>query len=378
MAGKERRAIKVRCYPTADQSALARRTFGCCRKVWNLLLADWMAEEKAGSRHRRRTPAAYKERFPYLKEVDALALCNVQLDFEKAVRDHFQNPGWFQMPRFKSRKRARASYTTNRVQGNIEAGPCWVKLPKLGRVRAKVHRRPKPGWRLKSATLSQDSAGRWFVSLLYEMRPLSTEPRAPREVVGLDWSSPDFYVDSQGERAGHPRPYRKLQGRIAREQRRLSRMQEGSSNWRRQKRKVARAQARAKAVRQDWLHKRSRAIAKRWDAVCVEGLDMHGMQQALKLGKSVNDGGWGAFREMLDYKAREEGARLVVAPSSFASTKTCSSCGHVQDMSLGERVYVCPECGLVIDRDHNAALNLKQWAARELEKSMKEPRDSRG
>ena len=178
----------------------------------------------------------------------------------------------------------------------------------------------------------------------------------------------DFYVDSEGNKGDYPKFFRKSQEKLAKEQRKLSRMVKGSNNYNKQKIKVAKVYEKIANQRKDFLHKTSRKIANSYDVVCVEDLNMKAMAQTFKFGKSVNDTGWGMFVEMLEYKLEELGKHIVTADKFFPSTKQCSSCSHKKDeMPLSERTYECESCGLEIDRDLNAALNLKQYAVESIQ-----------
>lgn len=164
------RAFKYRLYPTTEQRELFIKTFGCCRKVYNLMLADKIESYKQTGKFATVTPAKYKKEYPYLKEVDSLALANKQLDLQKAFKNHFdknrkKKTGF---PKFKSAKHSRKTYTTNNQGTTIRLFENGIKLPKVGIVKAKIHRQPEPDWIIKSATVSQDSDGKLYISVLFE------------------------------------------------------------------------------------------------------------------------------------------------------------------------------------------------------------------
>jgi putative transposase len=178
----------------------------------------------------------------------------------------------------------------------------------------------------------------------------------------------DLYVTSDGERANYPRFYRQSLEKLAKEQRTLSRRKIGSSRWYRQKRKVAKRQEKTANQRRDFLHKRSRELVDNYDAVAIEDLDMKGMSKALKFGKSVSDNGWGMFTTFLSYKLEELGKSFLKIDKWFPSSKTCSKCGEIKEkFSLSERVFECT-CGNKMDRDDNAAINIREEGKRLLSK----------
>ena len=158
------KAIKYRLYPTTEQCIMFAKTFGSCRKIYNLMLADKISSYKISKSFGKQTPAMYKKKYPYLKEVDSLALANVQLDLQGALRNCFDRKRKKRngFPKFKSAKHSRKSYTTNNQNGTVAIIDAkYIRLPKIGRVRAEIHRLPECGWKLKSATISQDSDGKY-------------------------------------------------------------------------------------------------------------------------------------------------------------------------------------------------------------------------
>jgi putative transposase len=326
------------------------------------MLADKMEYYEWTGGQYRVTPARYKSEFEWLREVDSLALANEQLHLETAYRNFFRdsNVGF---PRFKCKHKGNDSYTTSLVNGNIVLADGFLRLPKLGRVRVKQHRRIPHGHRLKSVTVSRTPSGKYFASILYEYDHIII-PVLPVNVIGLDYSMNELYVDSNGDSPDYPRYYRKSFYKLACEQRKLSRMSKGGRNRRKQQRRVARLHEKIANQRSDFLHKQSRQITNAYDAVCVEDLNMRAMSQCLNFGKSVSDNGFGMFRNMLYYKLTECGKQLVVIDKWFPSSKLCSYCGTIKDeLPLSERTYTC-ECGFVSDRDLNAAINIRNEGIR--------------
>lgn len=354
------KAYKFRVIPNAEQRLLFAKTVGCARFVYNRMLADKIAHYKETGQMLHNTPAQYKAEFPFLREVDSYALCNVQLQVQTAYKNFFRDKS-IGFPKFRSKKSSRKAYTTNMCKGNIAVIGNCLKLPKMGLVRVKFHRQIPGGHKIKSVTFSQDPSGKYYVSILTEYkadipeRPLDTD-----KALGLDYSSPHFYVDSQSTEADMPHFYRQAEQRLAREQRKLSKMVKGSANYQKQKRRVELAHEKVKNQRKDWQHKESRKLADKWDIVCVEDINYRGMSGSLRLGKATQDNGFGQFRTFLSYKLAEQGKKLVTIDKWLPSSKLCRHCGYINDsLTLSDRVWVCPSCGETILRDENAAINIR-------------------
>lgn len=306
------------------------------------------------------TPAQYKDEFPFLREVDSMALCNAQLQLQTAYKNFFRDKS-IGFPKFRSKKLSRKSYTTNKIGGNIAIVKSFLKLPKMGLVRVKFHRQIPDTHKIKSVTFSQDPSGKYYVSILTEYeadipeRTLDTD-----KALGLDYSSPHFYVDSQGVEVDMPHFYRQAEQRLAKEQRKLSKMVKGSSNYQKQKWRVALAHEKVRNQRRDWQHKKSRELTDQWDMICVEDINYKGMSGSLRLGKATMDNGFGQFRTFLSYKLVEQGKKLITIDKWFPSSKLCRHCGCINDdLTLSDRVWVCPSCGETISRDENAAINIR-------------------
>ena len=356
------KAFKFRIYPNADQRILLAKTFGCCRFIYNRMLADKIAHYELTGEMLYCYPSQYKDEFSWLREVDSLALVGAYNALHDAYRNFFRDTS-VGFPKFKSKHRSRCSYTTNLINGNIAIADGFLKLPKLGKVRIKQHRAIPLDYRLKSVTVSLAPSGVYYASLLYEYDAV-VEHVKPVNVVGLDFAMNSLFVDSCGVSADYPRYYRQSLDKLAKAQRKLSRRAKGGKNRAKQKRKVSRIHEHVANQRKDFLHKQSRQIANAYDAVCIEDLHMKSMAQALNFGKSVSDNGWGTFTRMLDYKMSDQGKRLVKVDKWYPSSKMCSRCGSVKDeLLLSEREYRC-ECGLSLDRDWNAAINIRNEGMR--------------
>ena len=359
------RAVKCRIEPNRDQKVLIEKTFGCCRFLYNRMLNDRLTGEYMGEVVRPR-PAMYKKEYPWLKEVDALALCNVQLDLEKAYRNYYVRP---QMgyPRYKSKHHSRKSYTTNVVSRNIRIEGKRIRLPKVGMVKIRVHREIPEEWKLKSVTVSMEGSGKYYASLLFDVPERESQASGTGEekrYLGIDYAMSGLAVLSDGRKADYPGFYRKAEERLVREQRKLSRCEKGSHNYEKQKRRVAVCHEKVRNQRKDFLHKLSRELADSYDVIGVEDIDMKAMSRSLHFGKSVMDNGYGTFRRMLEYKLEEQGKELVKVDRFFPSSKRCSCCGRIKkDLKLSDRIYRC-NCGNTMDRDVNAAVNIRLEAMR--------------
>ena len=182
-----------------------------------------------------------------------------------------------------------------------------------------------------------------------------------QKFLGLDFSMHELYRDSNGKEPAYPGYYRNAEKKLAREQRKLSKMQKSSNNRNKQRLKVAKLHEKVSNQRKDFLHKQSRQIANAYDCICIEDLDMKAMSRSLKFGKSVSDNGWGMFTTFLRYKLEEQGKKLVKVDRFFASSQTCSVCGYknAKTKNLALREWDCPQCGTHHDRDVNAAVNIR-------------------
>ncbi len=360
------KAYKFKLYPNEKQKQFFEQNFGNARFIYNKMLHDKIEHYKKTKEMLYNTPAQYKKEFEFLKLSDSLSLSNVQLDLEKAYKNFFRNPS-FGFPKFKAKHRSKSSYKTNNQNGSICIDGKYVKLPKIGFVEIRMERQLPNGSIIKNATVSKTKTNKYFVSIQFEYEK-EVEQVKPETYLGLDFAMSDFYVDSEGVKGNYPKFFKKSQEKLAKEQRKLSRMVKGSSNYNKQKIKVSKVHEKIANQRKDFLHKISRKKANSYDVICVESLNMKAMSQTLKFGKSVHDAGWGMFVKMLKYKLEESGKYLVVADKFFPSTKQCSSCNHKKDeMPLSERTYECESCGSKIDRDLNAALNLKQYAIKSMQ-----------
>ena len=364
------KAIKYRVYPTTEQSIMFAKTFGCCRKVYNLMLSDKIEGQKSTGKFPTVTPAKYKKDYPYLREVDSLALANKQMDLQEAFHNRFSKSRKKKngFPKFKSAKHSRKSYTTNNQKGTVSViDDKYIKLPKVGKVKAVIHRIPDDSWIIKSATVSQESDGKYYISVLFEFDNIVNPYIADKtNAIGLDYASDGLYVDSNGNVGTNHKYYRESHDKLAKAQRRLSRMkgskkhEDKSNNYIKQLRKVNKIHRHIANQRLDNLHKISTEIANQYDAVCVESLNMRSMSnKGFGNGKATMDNGYGVFLSMLGYKLSDRNKYLVKVDKWFPSSQICHCCGtiHPEMKVLTIRTMKC-DCGLTINRDQNAAINI--------------------
>ena len=363
---KKNKAIKYRIYPNKEQQSLIFKTFGCSRFVYNYMLEESIKAHENGESFCTRNSFNYlltslKKEFVWLKEVDSLALTSANDNLATAFSGFFKKNANF--PKF-HKKKLSGSYTTRLVTGNIALLDKGIKLPKLGKVRASLHRMPKKDWKLKAATISQSSDGKFYASALFEYESDINYQIDLNNAIGLDYASNGLFVDSNGRRGTNHKFYREAQEKLAKEQRKLSRKAKGSKNYYKQLLVVNKLHRHIANQRNDNLHKLSTEIANLYDVVCVEDLNMIAIgNKGFKNGKATYDNGYGMFLNMLEYKLSDRGKTLVKVDKFYPSSQLCSCCGNHKKLTLSERKYICT-CGLEIDRDLNAAINIKKEGLR--------------
>ena len=302
-----------------------------------------------------------KREFPWLKEVDSKALESANNNLATAFSKFFKKETNF--PKF-HKKKLSGSYTTSLVGRNIALLDKGIKLPKLGKVKASLHRMPKKGWKLKAATILQSSDGKFYASVLFEYESDINYQVDLNNAIGLDYVSNGLFIDSNGDIGTNHKFYREAQKKLAKEQRRLSRMKGSkknepkSNNYIKQLRKTNKIHRHIANQRLDNLHKISTEIANQYDVVCVESLNMRSMaNRGFGNGKAIYDNGYGTFLSMLEYKLSDRGKCFIKVDKWFPSSQLCSYCGNKKKLTLADRIYKC-DCGLIMNRDQNAAINI--------------------
>jgi len=357
---KIRKGFQFRLQPTPQQEQQFVQYCGAVRWVWNRMLAERSETYQATGK----APSAYTQikQLPVLKQQDETAWLNTiqsqvlqdaVLDLDDAFERFFSQQNGY--PRFKSKHGRKQSFSY--PQGvKVSDGQVW--LPKIGWVKFRQSREMEGV--IKRATIRRKASG-WYVSLLCEVE---IEPPPPVEItsensVGIDLGSIDLVTLSDGRKTGNPRHYRCAERKLARAQRSLSRKEKGSNNRAKQKQKVGRLHEKVANCRKDDVHKLSHQLVSENQAIFTEDLNVVGI--AKRMGKSVGDAGWSELVRQLEYKTAWQGKRLVKIGRYFPSSKTCSVCGYKHsDLALSERSWICPACGVLLDRDVNAAINIQR------------------
>ncbi|AGK95658.1 RNA-guided endonuclease InsQ/TnpB family protein [Clostridium pasteurianum] len=403
MSIKRNKGYKYRLKPTKEEREYFEKAFGCTRKLYNIYV-DMLYEKLENKNYvngkvdyrtvKFPTPAAIKKEYEYMKEIDSLAFANVQLDFQEALKKYnkeYDGKTYRKkskklekttgkiltfrdikgMPSFKSKRQNHHSFTTNNQKGTISiVDECYVKIPKLkSLIKFVKHREIPEGYCIKAASVSKDCRGKYYISFTVEYYEEEKEI-TPENFIGLDYSQTSFYVSSEDEKANYPHYYRENEEKLKKEYRKLTRKKLKSKNWCKQKSKISRLQEKISNQRKDWLHKKSFELSQKYDAVCIEDINLRNIAQCLSLGKNVQDNGFGMFRNFLEYKLQHRGKHLIKIDKWYPSSKTCSSCGSINDkLQLSERVWTCKNCNIIHDRDKNASVNIRNEGIRIYEKS---------
>ncbi|APH15366.1 transposase, IS605 OrfB family [Clostridium sporogenes] len=359
------KAYKYRIYPNKEQKLYFAKTFGCTRFIYNKMLTDRIKSYKENKdldikQSKYPTPAQYKKEFEWLKEIDSLALANAQLNLDKAYKNFFRDKS-IGFPKFKSKKSNYHSYTTNNQKGTIYIENSRIKIPKLKTmIKIKLHR--KFDGIIKSCTVSKTPSNKYYISILVDAE--NNQLPKTNKKVGIDVGLKEFATTSDGEFFGNPKWLRKSEKRLAKLQKDLSRKKKNSNNRKKARLKIARLHEKITNQRKDFLHKISMQIISENQAIVIEDLKVSNMLKNHRLAKAISEVSWYEFRTMLEYKCKWYGRELIIAPSNYASSQLCSNCGNKsnQTKDLSCRTYICPVCGMIMDRDLNASKNLLNLA----------------
>jgi putative transposase len=360
MTQQVKRAFKYRFYPTDEQAAELSRTFGCVRLVYNKALEDrtraWYGEQRRISYVQSSaalTEWKKTEDLTFLTEVSSVPLQQALRHLQTAFGNFFAKRAKY--PRFKSRKKSRASAEYTRSGFKFRDGQ--LTLAKMAEPLDIRWSRPLPeGSTPTTVTVSRDSAGRWFVSMLCD--DLIAPAPATTAAVGIDAGITSLVTLSTGEKVTNPKHERRDRARMAQAQRELSRKEKGSANREKARRRVAKVHARIADRRRDHLHKLTTRLVRENQTVVIEDLTVRNMVKNHSLARAISDAAWRDMRTMLEYKCAWYGRELVVVDRWFPSSKLCGTCGTITaKLPLNVREWTC-DCGAVHDRDVNAARNI--------------------
>ncbi|MBV9386362.1 MAG: transposase [Chroococcidiopsidaceae cyanobacterium CP_BM_ER_R8_30] len=356
------RVVKLRIYPTREQELYLAKSFGSCRWLWNKFLAQhnetYKTTGKGLSRldYQKQLPQLKKE-FEWLSEPYSQCLQVVCLNLSQAFVNFFE--GKSQPPNFKQ-KHGRQSIT---YPQNVKLEGDDLKLPKIGEIHAKVHR--KLEGKLKTVTVSKNPDGKYFASLLYEDGKTGTKSSSEGKAIGIDLGLIDFAVTSEGSKFNNPKWMRKREKNLKRKQQSLAGKVKGSNSRNKARILVAKTHAKVSRCREDFLHKLSRKIVNDNQVIVLENLCVKGMVRNPNLSKAISQVGWGMFCTMLKYKAEQDGKVYLEIDRFFPSSKTCNHClNRVDSLPLDIRSWVCDRCSTQHDRDINAAINIKNEGLR--------------
>lgn len=352
------KSYKFRIYPNKAQEEIINKSIGCCRFVYNNFLDIRIKEYEyyGNSSNYVKDASELKElkmEYSWLKECPSDALQQSLKDLDIAYKNFFKQGNGF--PKFKSKHKSRLSYRC--VGQNVKVADNRIKLPKLKMVKLKQSFSLPRKIKINNATISKTRSGKYFVSLSCEVE-VKAKPKTEKKV-GIDLGVKEFATLSDGVVFSNPKYYRKYEDKLAKEQRKFSKMKKGSNNREKQRVKVARIHEKIKNNRLDYIHKITTYLVNNYDTIVIEDLNTSGMLKNHKLAKSISDASFYEFRRQLEYKCAWYGKELVVINRWFPSSKTCSNCGCIKDdLTLSDRIYECEHCGLSIDRDLNASINI--------------------
>ena len=361
-------AYKYRIYPGQEQIGLLMKHIHACRFVYNHSLEQRIRVYGQEGRtlscfELNKQLPSLKEEHPWLQEVNSQSLQSANQNLDNAFTRFFRKLADF--PQFKSKKNPVQSFQIPQHYGvDFEQG--WIKLPRISRIRSVFHRTFTG--KMKTATVSVTSTGKWFVSILVDDGIPAPEPPpfSSDTTLGIDVGLTDFATLSTGEKIANPRRLKRSMRHLKVLQRRASQKQKGSKNRKKAVRKLARCHETIANQRNDFLHKLSFRVVSENQAIVVESLNVDGMMKNNCLAQSIADVSWSTFFTMLDYKCRRFGKTLLKIGRFEPSTKICHHCGHYNTtITLSDRDWLCPDCGLHHDRDINAAMDIKKFGLRD-------------
>lgn len=356
------KAYKYRIYPNKEQEEYFAKCFGCKRFIWNQMLNDKIEYYSKTGESLNNTPAQYKAKYPWLKEIDSLILANTQMDLQKAYKNFFRDKS-VGFPKFKKRKHYN-SFTTNNQKGTIYIDGKYIKIPKL-KTMIKIKQHRDFTGLIKSTTISKTCSDKYYISILVDAEhyfPLEAENK-----IGIDMGLDVFCALSNGTKIQNPRFIKQYEDKLAYEQRKLSRKTKGSKRYEKQRIKVAKIHEKITNCRRNFSHNLSNVITNENQVIIMETLSSKEVQQNKQLSKSVSDVSWFEFGRQLEYKSKWKGRTFYKIDKWYPSSQICSCCGYNDGKhGLDIREWTCPNCKTKHDRDINASINILTQGIKEL------------
>ena len=370
---------KYRIYPNSSQKELMEKFFGCSRFIYNKCIEHYSVAytkwKKNGTKFEK-TPLItdFKKKYPFLKECNNAALAYSRSNFERSISNMIKSKNGIRngkktgFPKFKKKGVCVYSYRTCDSHGGIRFDDknTHLRIPKLKFVKIVKHR--EYDGIIKSVTVNKTKTQKYYAILTIESQsPIIKEKlaTAKKESVGLDMSLKNFAVSSSENDnmiIKYCHNYRMEEKRIKKLNRGISRKKAGGNNREKAKLRYARLCEKISERRKDFVIKTALYYSRNYKNIIIEDLNMNAMSRTLRLGKSVMDLGWGIFRQWLIWESEKHGSNVIIADKWFASSKICNCCGAKNtDLKLSEREWTCKKCGSVIDRDYNAACNLRDY-----------------
>lgn len=350
--------FRYRIYPSSEQKQQLEKIAGACQRIETAALMDMIAQHQHTGE--LLTPRVQDYQGDYhmdLKGIDPMALSRVLIDLSQRFERALAAGAYPPYPH----KKSALTYATSAKGGRVMVEDGKIHLPGVGAVPIVLHR-PLPPQKIINATISLNQSGSVYVSLLFARKRVYAQQIEATEdnTLGLDFSVPKFYVDSNGDSPDHPRFDEKEAAKIEALRRDLRRRVKGSKNYQKKQRQLARLYEKVRNRRRDWLHKESRRLADKYDYIAVEDLDLQGIAGTYSLGPHTMDNGYRTFLDMLAYKMAAQGKGLVKINRWIRSSQKCHKCGYInRELTLNTRFWKCPSCGNHNSRDHNAAINIK-------------------